>query len=179
MEGLKTCSACSASKELSEFYKDSRNPNGYRAQCKICYGKIYPFRTNEKSKIAGRKSKKSRKGVLVTLLGAARARAKSKGLLYDLDFQWLSEKIEAGTCELSGIVFELPTFDTEINAINPYSPSIDKINARGDYTKSNCRVICFCVNMALSNWGDEVLYHMCESVIKKRLSPGKTNPLLL
>jgi hypothetical protein len=161
------CSKCQNEKDCSEFYKDSRKKAGYRTVCKKCFGELYPFKVTSQTRQNWRNYKKTEKGTITCLLGNASKRARSKGIEFSLDREWLESKLNHGVCEISGIQFDLTDTSKNFRA-RPYSPSIDKINAKGGYTKENCRVICFCVNMALSDWGLDNLYFMCEKVLKNR-----------
>lgn len=101
--------------------------------------------------------------VLKTLLERAKQRSKQFNVPYDLNEEWLKEKLEIGFCELSGLKFEHSS-NPDWRA-SPFCPSIDRIIPSQGYTKENGRVICFCVNMARSNWGDDVLFKMCKAII--------------
>lgn len=48
---------------------------------------------------------------------------------------------------------------------NPYSPSIDRIDSRIGYTKSNCRIVCVAANYAMNEWGDSVLRELALSMV--------------
>lgn len=163
---MKKCKSCNQEKEYEDFYKDSKRPEEYRSTCKSCYLKKYKYTVSEKGRENWRRYKRSKKGIITCLLNNAKDRAKRNNLPYELDYEWLEAKIDAGVCELS----HLPFVHESRGAFkcSPYAPSIDKINPKDGYTKNNCRVICFCVNMALSDWGEDVLYNMCENLLKNR-----------
>ncbi len=161
---MKKCVNCNIEKELSEFYKDSKNREGYRVVCKKCFLIRYPYKVTERGRENWRRYKNSKKGIINCLLNNAKDRAKKNNLNFDLDYEWLESKIDNGKCELSNIIFE---YDSRgLYKSNPYSPSIDKIDPKKGYEKSNCRVVCFCVNMSMSDWGQEVLFNMCENLLK-------------
>lgn len=160
------CADCNLEKPVDDFYKNSGVRRGYRNICKICFGVRYPMKYTEKSRLNWQNYKKSPRGIVSCLLNNASDRAKKRNIEYSLDAEWLREKIDKGVCELSGIEFQIKPTDTF--RANPFSPSIDKINPKGGYTKENCRVICFCVNMAMSDWGEETLFYMCEMIIKNQ-----------
>lgn len=50
----------------------------------------------------------------------------------------------------------------------PWHPSIDRIDSRDGYTRSNCRIVCVAANLAMSTWGDWVLLEMLSSMRAKR-----------
>lgn len=48
----KTCSKCKVPKNVSEFYKSSRNADGFRGQCKLCYNaKIADYKSTHELQI--------------------------------------------------------------------------------------------------------------------------------
>lgn len=171
MEGLaevKNCLHCLESKTLENFYKDSRKKSGYRSICKKCYLARYPFKQTEQARRNWRAYKMSRKGTVTCLLNNAKDRAKRRNLEFSLDSDWVNHRLDAGHCEVSGIAFDLSDTDNAHRA-RPFSPSIDKIDSKGGYTENNSRLVCFCVNMAMSDWGQETFYFMCEKVLENRL----------
>ncbi|MCK5117861.1 MAG: hypothetical protein KAR44_14800 [Candidatus Aegiribacteria sp.] len=157
---------CNKNKRNSSFYADSRKKDGLRSACKKCYGKRYPWRKNKNSKAVWRKYALSEKGIMTGLLSNAKDRARKKNIEYSIDREWLRSKLRLGICELSGIKFKKGSIGPF--RANPFGPSIDKINPRGGYTKNNCRVICFCINMARSDWGDDVLIKMAKAILKAK-----------
>jgi hypothetical protein len=63
-----------------------------------------------------------------------------------------------GSCEVTKIPFSLTNDTTSRRA--PFAPSIDRKDASQPYTTENCRLVCVCVNAALSDWGDETFKTM-------------------
>lgn len=64
-----------------------------------------------------------------------------------------------GRCELTGIPF---TGDKPVRSTRrPFIPSIDRVRAGLPYSIDNCRLVCFSVNVALNEWGDDVFDMVC------------------
>lgn len=40
--------------------------------------------------------------------------------------------------------------------INPYSPSLDRIDTSRGYTKDNVRLVVYAVNIMLMDWGESI-----------------------
>jgi len=43
---------------------------------------------------------------------------------------------------------------------HPFIPSVDRIEPREPYTFQNCRLVCWTINMARNEWGEEVFWEM-------------------
>jgi hypothetical protein len=61
-------------------------------------------------------------------------------------------------CVLSGLPFRTRK---EGWAKNPYAPSIDRIDCARGYTPDNTRLVCYCVNASMNQWGFTVFAEMC------------------
>jgi hypothetical protein len=98
------------------------------------------------------------------LVRAIGKRCRSAGLPFDLDIDWLTGRLESGRCELTGL-----EFDTVVSRKRggPFSPSVDRIVPSAGYTKSNCRVVIFAVNAALSDWGLGVFIPIAEALVAR------------
>jgi len=79
------------------------------------------------------------------LLNGARTRAKTRGIDFDLDREWVTERLNAGICEATGLPLVLTRRGKHLKS--PWSPSIDRIDSAGGYLKSNCRVTCWIFNV--------------------------------
>lgn len=72
--------------------------------------------------------------------------AKRGACAFDLDLEWLTTQPDH--CAVSGIAFS-------VSASGPLTPSFDKIDPKGGYTKTNTRLVCLWVNTAKMHWPDE------------------------
>lgn len=90
----------------------------------------------------------------LALLTSCRLRAQKKALPFDLTLDWISDRVIAGVCELTGLPFDFGSVPNGWT-YNPRSPSVDQIIAGAGYKTSNCRVILTSLNNALSQYGDE------------------------
>lgn len=98
------------------------------------------------------------------LVHDARLRAKKKSLVFDLDdhLSQVQERLDIGVCEMSGLPFE-----KGIMRSGPFSASIDRIEPKLGYAYSNIRIICFALNRAFSDWGEETLFRIVDAVRAK------------
>lgn len=63
-----------------------------------------------------------------------------------------------GRCEVTGIPFSWEEHGGARSM--PYCPSLDKIVPKEGYTRSNIRLVCNCVNSAMNEWGESVIYRI-------------------
>lgn len=72
-----------------------------------------------------------------------------------------------GRCQVTGIPFS--DYKPSGAKTCPYKPSLDRIDSKKGYTIENCRLVVYCINLAMSEWGDEVLEKIGLSFIYKKL----------
>ena len=84
------------------------------------------------------------------LNNGAKRRAKKLGIEYDLDIDWVHQKLLIGTCEASGLPFQYNYEYVEhgYGVQKSFSPSLDRINPAKGYTKDNVQVVVWCYNAA-------------------------------
>lgn len=102
------------------------------------------------------------------LLDQAKGRAKVIGVPFKLlveDFQELYEK-SGKHCAVSGLPFDIAQIDGVHR--RPYAPSIDRIDGMLGYTKDNCRIVCCAVNLAMNDFGENVLWDIATSMVELR-----------
>jgi hypothetical protein len=93
------------------------------------------------------------------------AKARSIEFLLDAsDVQRIAEKAN-GRCMVSGIPF---SNGRSRHRKDPWAPSIDRIENSLGYTPENCRLVCTAVNLAMNEWGENVLRRIAESMVKTR-----------
>ena len=102
-----------------------------------------------------------------------RSRCKRRGIRYNLDryADALAARIAVGVCELSGFPLDLAGSRT-YNSL-----SVDRIVPSRGYVYSNIRLVCLCLNMGLSNWGDRcapVFRMWLEKRWERQQNPGNT-----
>lgn len=99
------------------------------------------------------------------LLNMARNRSKTKGLDFDLTQEHLESlwKENDGCCSVTGIPFELGR--SEKGKVHPYAPSLDRIVPLKGYTQGNVRLVCYQMNVAMSEFGLEQFEELIEQYI--------------
>jgi hypothetical protein len=95
---------------------------------------------------------------------SAKQRAKEKGYEFTLSREWVSEHLAVGSCELTGIPFRK---SDARGRCGPFHPSIDRIDSSKGYAPDNCRLILWALNMALSEWGEEVYSYVAVKYLER------------
>src|SRR5262245_20750804 len=169
---VKRCSICRQDLALTEFHsnRNSRVTDQYEYRCKKCISKKNKTpKRRAQIKLQYRRYIKTIDGKSKWLLKDAKHRAAKNGLEFDLTMEWLQPRLAAGYCELSGIKFD---FSGNRNArTNPYIPSIDRIDNRRGYTQDNCRIICWALNLAFADWGEDCVRKIMMAYLNKMNEP--------
>lgn len=185
---MKICTMCKLSLPLDNFYSSPRKdrPNGKQFKisscCKKCsniksrerYAKGVRYtetrllyNASEKGKEclerASRKHYESIRGRACHLLNNAKKR-QNKWSSFDIDREFIEQKLENGFCEVTGLQFDFTSPGQSKK--NPFAPSIDRIDNSQGYVKSNVRVVLWAVNLMHGEMTDDQLISMCKAVIK-------------
>ena len=91
-------------------------------------------------------------------------RAINKNLEYNLTSDWLKTKLAVGICEATGLPFK---YRPKNSTLNPFLPSIDRIDSNKGYTRENCRVVITAFNLLKSDFDEETLEIFCKNFISK------------
>lgn len=124
----------------------------------------YYAKHGDRARAQWREWSMSPEGTVTVLLNYARDRARRAGVPFDLDRQFVRLKLAGGVCELSGLTIQ--RVSPGAYRTHPYAPSLDRVEPALGYTKSNVRLVCFAVNRARSDWGDEVLLTIASGLVK-------------
>ena len=102
------------------------------------------------------------------LVGMAKNRAKTQGIPFDIDFEYMMSmwKENEGKCAVTRIPLELGKSD--LGKVHPYAPSFDKIKPELGYTKGNVRIVCYQLNIALSEFGLEQFDRLVQFYVASR-----------
>lgn len=110
-------------------------------------------------------ARKTARGIMT----ATKRGAKSRNLEFNLPLAWVESKLLANVCELTGIPF-VRGVHTGRKAINPFNPSVDRIESTEGYNEKNCRMVLTCVNYGLGAWGTRTIFPVWAAAIKKHMA---------
>lgn len=173
---MKVCSTCKKTLELVQFSRDSRTKDQLRSRCKACDSRakrglnavLYNIKGDvitaderresiRATSLRYRKTKRAQ-----NLVRQAKRRALDKDLPYDLDdyVDDIQARIDQGVCELTGAPLDFTRSSHR-------SPSLDRLVPSTGYVYSNIRVVCYGINCAMGDWGEDALMEMVKSWIEK------------
>lgn len=185
----KQCNACNEVKDVSLFYKVGQRKDGsqrYHPSCSACvleynrrlYSENDEYRNKRKVRNQNRSDEskqrsreqgsafyKSIRGRALTLLKSALRRANKFPQPLDIDFDFIHSRLLTGTCEVTGLSFDLDK--PEGSAKNPYAPSIDRINSNVGYTKENTRIVIWQYNLMKGEIADDELLKLCTLIVER------------
>lgn len=167
-EPTKICNKCGTSKYEGDFMV-SQKRNGQLSVsgfCRNCYNNLKKgYYARDRDRYAGHGRRWRNSARYMTLIVAARGRAKKAGLAFDLDDHRdaLRAKAESG-CELTGI----PFVEEDRGKPQWNSASFDRIRPELGYIFSNVRVICWGLNAAFGTWGEDQTAMLMQAWLDKR-----------
>ena len=102
---------------------------------------------------------------LGSLAYAAKNRAKTKGLPYNINTDFVIDLWEAQgmQCPVSGRMFDLESWGNK-SQVNPDAPSIDRIDPSLGYIKGNIRLVTYLTNVCLNEYGHDYLLQLCADI---------------
>lgn len=150
--------------------------SGRRSDAKYCNAKCrdaargarHRIRHADRVRAQWRRYFYTERGTLTALFSNARDRAKKADVPFALTEEWLLPKLRAGVCELSGLPFERLHRNEHGSRAHPFAPSLDRVIPGLGYVEHNVRLVCFVVNQARSDFGDEVLFQIAEALTNQR-----------
>lgn len=99
------------------------------------------------------------------ILNTSKKNAKAKKIEHSINKKWCLTKLR-GVCEATGIPFDL-SIEGIYKKMNPFAPSIDRINNDLGYTTDNCQMVIWIYNCSKNNFSEKDLYTMCKAIVEK------------
>lgn len=94
-----------------------------------------------------------------------RYRARKKGVAFDIERDWIRDRILSGKCEITGLRFQIGNRAPGKSA-GKRAPSIDRRIPEDGYTMDNCRIVVWQYNVAKSQWGDQDVFELAKSIME-------------
>jgi hypothetical protein len=165
----KVCTKCNNHFDILNFYTTGYKVDGtykYNSWCKSCVSskmKSYHKKTwgDDKLQFTAFRRTKSIKSYISYLRNKAIQRRSECISIEKLEEIWDNQK---GKCALTGWDMTMILGKGNINT----NASIDRIDSNKGYIDGNIQFVCRIVNVFKSNATEEVLFNMCESIIKNK-----------
>lgn len=187
---IKKCSACKNKKRLSSFRKYSgRSSDGLRPICKPCQRKYEKkWRSASKEKLRKMRFARSDKAKSYArihrskfraeyLVDSIRRRCAKSGIDFNLadHIDEIRRRINAAKCEVTCYPLDLSPLEKK-SEMRPNAPSIDRVNPALGYVIENIRVVCWAVNAAMLNWGEDRFIPIATAWVKHYKKRSSTSP---
>ena len=169
----KICEFC----QTSFTYNRVKKPKKYCSQkCAMAYHNKF---VRDKDKMKKTVAEYYKDYPAKRFMVSTRSSAKKRGLLFELTEEWFEKKLERGVCETTGLPIKTKSYQEGARGIRSfYSPSIDRIDNNIGYVESNCRFVCWGVNLAKSTFTDRDLNALSLSILLRNL-PKSCQPELM
>jgi hypothetical protein len=107
---------------------------------------------------------------------AVRERSKKKGFPCSIDDYFVDELLvqQGFRCALTKIKL-LPITKWEGARRHPFGPSLDRIVPSLGYVPGNVRIVAMCVNLAISDWGEDAFHRMAMAYARHHKATRKRN----
>lgn len=172
--GIKQCSMCLKERPLDCFslYSGNHHKSAYLPRCDDCRKIATETKEKKKKKNARDRWKpnyQTIEGRVSSMFHGARNRARQQCLKFNLTRDWIRERLIAGYCEVSGLEFDMKPYG--IGKRNLRAPSIDRIQAQGNYTMDNCQMTILGYNLAKCDGTDEQVIEMAIAIVDRITLP--------
>lgn len=151
--------------------KEPRDENGltasqryYRNNKQACRDRIKAAHVKQMSTFTGQAKNK---------ISKLKSRCKASGIECNLDVEWYTAKLK-GCCELTGRKFKhtKPFSNAVLHKNGNRTPTIDRIDPKGGYTKDNCRMVTWEVNQMKRQHSDSYLLKLAEDLVAGLMKTG-------
>lgn len=146
---LKKCSKCGLVLPRTAFNRRSTRRDGLQSSCRACN---VAYLAEYKKKNPDRNKEYVVRNLPHFMWRMTRGRASKRRLPFNLTEKWFEERLDQGSCELTGVPFYIG-----IEPRHPFQPSPDRIDSDPSigYVLGNVRMIAYMANIARQNYSDE------------------------
>lgn len=148
------CSGCKTDKPIESFSKNRAMKSGRANWCKDCHRALYTSEEYLARRIARRDASIER-----SMLIEVRARAKKRGLAFDLE---LADIVIPSRCPVLGL-----TLERHRGALKNNTPTMDRINPAHGYVKGNIAIISWRANRLKSDCGDPAIFEAIAAYMRR------------
>ena len=128
------------------------------------YSKNYYLKNKSKFSKNSQDRYASISGRSLALYNSSKRRAKKLNLEFDLSLARIEVSLMLGTCERTGLEFNLDPSDKTWR--NPFAPSIDRIDSFKGYVNQNIKVVVNMYNYGKGQHTDDEFIRFCHAVAR-------------
>lgn len=158
-EPTKKCTTCGIHKDvLTEFglqSKKRRDGTPYKCRNSKCRQCGVEYSSNRHATDIEYRAR--------ALITGTKQRAVKKGIQHNLTVEWLSERLERGVCEVTGLPFTFVSSKIK-GGHRSFTPSLDRTDPSKGYTMDNTKVVCWIYNGAKGVGTHEDVMRMVEAL---------------
>lgn len=93
--------------------------------------------------------------------------ARDRGIPFEIKERFVHSLMQKTgfRCAVSGIAFSR-TKPNGVANVDPWAPSIDRIDNRQGYLQDNVRIVAIAANIAMNRWGYDMLLRLAKGVVR-------------
>jgi hypothetical protein len=173
---MKKCGNCKIEKPLEDFSKHPHGKHGLNSKCKDCIREYDndPINKQRRLSLQRKRRRTSTKTKAVAMLSEIARSSRKKGVELNIRVEWIEDKLRNGVCEATGIPFVLNpeksefTVTTKLNRMmNPFAPSVERVDSLKGYTEDNCIITVLIYNYAKNSFSEEAVEMFCRAYLNK------------
>jgi len=79
--------------------------------------------------------------------------------------EFISKLLDSGKCAITNIPIR---YELNKSGLNPFRPSLDRIDSTKGYTEDNIRIVCIAANYALNEFGIDIFDKICKTYLENK-----------
>lgn len=145
-----------------------------RMLCKECYINWYENTPKRKQSNRARQARNRKLDPARFIEYQLKSIAKKKGIAYDLDREWIREKLNHGYCEVTGLPLVQKEYkEADIGVQSFFAPSVDRIDNSLGYIPTNCRMIIWGYNLSKNNYTEREILSLSLGLVLSTIPPAQ------
>jgi hypothetical protein len=171
---MKPCTHCGVQKPFSDYYRNKKSKDGHLNKCKKCCDDYENQEDNKKRRLANQQKRRSSNSFqrAQAIFHTVKKGAKARDLEITITPEWILQELEEGKCAVTGLSFVFDSVEDEHTIttrkgrmLNPFSPSVDRIDCNKGYTTDNCQLVVSIYNYAKLSFSEQAVKIFCKAYL--------------
>jgi len=171
---MKQCTHCGTEKQFSDYYRNKKSKDGHLNKCKKCCDVYENQPDNKIRRLANQQKRRSSNSFqkAQTMFHTVKKGAKQRGLEITITPDWILQQLEEGKCAVTKLSFVFDSVENEHTIttrkgrmLNPFSPSVDRIDCTKGYTPDNCQLVVSIYNYSKLSFSEEAVKIFCKAYL--------------